>query len=49
MSDFEKTFDNASVSYDRSRPDYPEKLYADIFKYKYIDHDSCALEIGIGT
>jgi len=49
MIDFERTFDNTAVGYDRSRPAYPEKLYQDIFEYCKIGAKSNALEIGLGT
>lgn len=47
--EFEKTFDNAALDYDASRPSYPEELYADILRYKAVDSDSRILEIGMGT
>ena len=47
--DFEKTFDNATMDYDRSRPVYPDELYQDIFRYKPLLPDSQVLEIGMGT
>lgn len=46
---FEKTFDNATMDYDRSRPVYPEALYQDIFRYKPVSAHSHVLEIGLGT
>lgn len=46
---FEKTFDNATMDYDKSRPSYPEALYNDIFQYKQVTADSHVLEIGLGT
>lgn len=49
MIDFERTFDNTAVGYDRSRPTYAEELYHDIFKYKQVDSKSNVLEIGLGT
>lgn len=49
MIDFERTFDNTAVGYDRSRPVYPEELYQDIFEYRKIDTQSNVLEIGLGT
>lgn len=49
MSDFERTFDNTAVGYDKSRPFYPEELYQDIFEYRKIDTHSKVLEIGLGT
>ena len=49
MINFERTFDNTSVGYDKSRPAYPKDLYQDIFKYKCIDKQSNVLEIGLGT
>lgn len=49
MTDFERTFDDTAVGYDRSRPGYPEELYQDIFKYRKIDAQSNVLEIGLGT
>lgn len=47
--DFERTFDNAAIDYDRSRIVYGKELYEDIFRYKPIHADSHVLEIGIGT
>ena len=47
--EFEKTFDNAALDYDASRPAYPEELYADILRYKAVGSDSRILEIGMGT
>lgn len=49
MIDFERTFDNTAVGYDRSRPAYPEELYQDIFEYGKIGAKSNVLEIGLGT
>lgn len=49
MIDFERTFDNTAVGYDRSRPTYPKELYQDIFEYGKIDAKSNVLEIGLGT
>lgn len=49
MIDFERTFDNAAVGYDKSRPAYPAELYRDIFEYGKIDENSNVLEIGLGT
>lgn len=46
---FEKTFDNATNEYDKSRPMYVKELYDDIFQYKQIGSNSNVLEIGIGT
>lgn len=45
----ESTFNEDVLNYDRSRPCYPEQVYADIFAYTGIDETSKALEIGIGT
>lgn len=47
--EFEKTFNRAAEDYDASRPDYPEELYADIFRYKAVGPCSSVLEIGMGT
>ena len=47
MINFERTFDNTSVGYDKSRPAYPKDIYQDIFKYKCIDKQSNVLEIGL--
>ena len=44
-----KTFNEDVVNYDRSRPDYPEQLFSDIFSYSNISAQSRLLEIGIGT
>ena len=49
MANFEKTFDNAAVDYDKSRPMYAKEIYDDIFNYKQIDQNSHVLEIGMGT
>lgn len=49
MIDFERTFDNTAVGYDKSRPAYPEELFRDIFDYRKIDSQSNVLEIGLGT
>ncbi len=49
MERFEKTFDNAAVDYDKSRPMYVKEIYEDIFNYKQVNQDSHVLEIGIGT
>lgn len=49
MSNFQRTFDNSAIDYDKSRPLYVKDLYDDIFKYKQINSDSHVLEIGIGT
>lgn len=49
MSDFEKTFDNAALDYDKSRPMYVKEIYKDIFDYKQVNQDSHVLEIGMGT
>ncbi|KAK8834917.1 hypothetical protein M9Y10_030457 [Tritrichomonas musculus] len=46
---FEKTFDNATMDYDQSRPAYPEELYQDIFQYKPVTKNNYVLEIGLGT
>ena len=46
---FERTFDNAAVSYDNSRPSYIKELYDDIFAYEHIGSESRVLEIGVGT
>lgn len=49
MSDFEKTFDNATLDYEQSRPSYPDELYRDLFAYQPVGRNRCALEIGAGT
>lgn len=49
MSTFEKTFDDAAIDYEQSRPAYVKEIYEDIFRYKAIDSDSYVLEIGLGT
>lgn len=49
QADFERTFDLAALDYDISRPGYPEELYRDLFAYKEIGPNGCALEIGAGT
>ena len=47
--DLRLTFNEVPAVYDRWRPTYVPELYADIFKYAGIDHESRALEVGIGT
>ena len=49
MTIFEKTFDDAAIDYDHSRPTYVKEIYEDIFRYKPVDPDSHVLEIGLGT
>ena len=49
MTTFEKTFDNATSDYDKSRPTYAKEIYEDILRYKPINSDSYVLEIGLGT
>ncbi len=49
MTIFEKTFDDAAIDYDHSRPTYVKEIYEDIFRYKPVDPDSRVLEIGLGT
>ena len=49
MTAFEKTFDNAALDYDKSRPTYIEEIYEDILRYKPVNSDSNVLEIGLGT
>jgi len=49
MYEFERTFDNAILDYESTRPTYVKELYDDIFKYKEINANSNVLEIGIGT
>lgn len=49
MKTFERTFDNAVIDYDKTRPDYIKELYDDILQYKEIDARNRVLEIGIGT
>ena len=49
MTDFERTFDNTAIGYDKSRPSYVNEIYNDIFKYKQINSESNVLEIGMGT
>lgn len=46
---FEKTFDNAALAYDESRPLYAPALYSDLFSYQPVDAGSRVLEIGLGT
>lgn len=46
---FEKTFDNTAVGYDTVRPMYVNEIFDAIFRYKTMDENSSALEIGIGT
>ncbi len=49
MAEFERTFDNAAREYDAVRPEYPEALYQDIFRYQPVHQESRVLEIGMGT
>lgn len=49
MEIFERTFDNASIDYDKIRPIYIKEIYDDIFNYKQINSESHVLEIGMGT
>lgn len=49
MMQFERTFDNAALLYDRVRPEYPKQLYDDLFQYKPLTPESRVLEIGTGT
>lgn len=42
-------FDEIVLNYDTIRPNYPNKLFADIFKYAGADNVKKALEIGAGT
>lgn len=46
---FERSFDNAAMDYEKSRPLYTKEIYDGIFRYKRIDQDSRVLEIGMGT
>ena len=43
------TFNEDAINYDRARPGYVSALFEDILKYRPLDKDSQALEIGIGT
>ncbi len=47
--DLRYTFDENVKNYDRVRPEYPEKLFEDIFRFSKLSSDSNVLEIGIGT
>ena len=38
MTVFEKTFDDAAIDYDHSRPTYVKEIYEDIFRYKPAVH-----------
>ena len=49
MPEFEKTFDNAVLDYEISRPEYPKELFDTIWAYKTLDSKSKVLEIGSGT
>ncbi len=49
MSDFQRGFDDVSLTYDRVRPDYPSELFSEIFAYKPLYGSSRALEIGLGS
>lgn len=42
-------FDEIVLNYDRLRPEYPKKLFSDIFDYIGTDNVKNALEIGAGT
>lgn len=48
-TDFERTFDDAVADYESVRPKYVPEIFDDILKYRPLDCDSSALEIGIGT
>ena len=47
--DLRTTFNTDEYNYDKARPDYPSKLFVDIFGYSNLCSDSNVLEIGIGT
>ena len=49
--EFEKRthFDEIVLNYDKIRPDYPNKLFSDLFKYAGKGVNKKALEIGAGT
>lgn len=47
--DLRTTFNEDEYNYDKSRPDYPDELFEDIFGYLDLSENSNVLEIGIGT
>lgn len=47
--DLRTTFNEDEYNYDKARPDYPDELFEDIFRYIDLSENSNALEIGIGT
>jgi len=42
-------FDEIVVNYDKARPEYPDKLFKDVFEYAGAKKSMKALEIGAGT
>ncbi len=47
--DLRTTFNEDEYNYDKARPDYPDELFEDIFRYIDLSENSHVLEIGIGT
>lgn len=48
-NELNRTFDTASILYDKMRPGYPAELYQEIFGYVRIDENSHVVEIGSGS
>jgi SAM-dependent methyltransferase len=44
-----QTFDQAAELYDRSRPDYPEQIFEDLFALAGLERGAAVLELGCGT
>ncbi len=42
-------FNEDEINYDKFRPDYPRKMFEDIFSYAELRTDNKLIEIGIGT
>lgn len=47
--DFRKTFDRIPEEFDKWRPRYCDKLFADVIEYAELDSEKTVLEIGPGT
>lgn len=47
--EYRKHFDEIVSTYDRIRPDFPDRLIADVLEYTGMDTGKKALEIGAGT
>jgi 16S rRNA A1518/A1519 N6-dimethyltransferase RsmA/KsgA/DIM1 with predicted DNA glycosylase/AP lyase activity len=44
-----RTFDQAAELYDKARPDYPDRIFDDLFALGALEHDATVLEVGRGT